>query len=195
MRRKKISWRILLGRTFAYLIIMSANIAGMRALPENVYRTHPPVYVLKPATWQPSIEVSVKRRIEDAKKPKRVTNELLCLAQVIWFESAFEPREGLEAVAAVVFNRTQSKYYPRTICGVVYQSFQFSWTADYAKWSYVPSKKYMDMAKTFLRNRAILRESYENITHFHHVSISPAWSKQLQHVKTYGQHKFYAHGS
>lgn len=191
MRRKKISWRILMSRLFAYIMISSVGLVGIRQLPNNVYREVPVNYVLKPAMMKPTIAVEIARRIDAAKKPKPVTNELVCLAQVLWFESGFEPTEGLEAVAAVVFNRTQSKHYPRTICGVVYQTAQFSWTADYAKWSYVPSKKYMNLARMFLENRAILQLTYDKFTHFHTIDVSPAWGKQLDYVVTYGRHKFY----
>lgn len=194
MQRTKFSWRVLASRTVAAGVISAAAIAGIRTMPENIYRETPPVYVLKPATWQPSIPVAIARRIADAKKPKKVTNELLCLAQVIWFESGFEPREGIEAVAAVVFNRMQSEHYPHTICGVVYQPYQFSWTLDYSKWSRVPPKKYMELAKLFVQQRPLLQQTYERLTHFHRVDITPDWGKQdtMEYRATYGQHKFYA---
>lgn len=194
MRRKKIAWRVGFSRSFVAFMTLSAGLLGIRALPQNIYREHPPIYVLKPATLQPSIAVAVARRIDAAKKPKPVTNELLCLAQVIWFESGFEPREGIEAVAAVVFNRTQSAHYPHTICGVVYQPYQFSWTADYQKWTRVPPKKYMELARHFVQQRAVLQETYQRLTHFHHISILPEWGRQenMEYRATYGQHKFYA---
>ena len=196
-RKRESSIRIWASRGLALTLIVMSISQGIGNRPKNVYTFTPVDHIaIRPATLQRSTPEKVKsvKRVK-VTRPKRVTNEVLCLAQNIFFESAYEPVAGIEAVAAVVFNRMSSDAYPHTVCGVVYQAAQFSWTADYAKWRRVPPQKYIDMAKTFLQNRAILRESYENITHFHHVSISPAWSKQLQHVKTYGQHKFYAHGS
>lgn len=196
-QKSKSTCRLWGARGFALTLIIMAFSQGIENRPQNVYEFTPTNYIaIRPATLQRSTPVKTqpKKRVKIA-RPAKVTDEVLCLAQNIFFESAYEPMSGIEAVAAVVFNRMSSEDYPRTVCGVVYQASQFSWTADYTKWRRVPPQKYLDMAKTFLQNRAILRESYENITHFHHVSISPAWSKQLQHVRTYGQHKFYAHGS
>lgn len=124
--------------------------------------------------------------------PPVPTSDLVCLAQALFFEAAHEPMVGIEAVAAVVLNRVSSTNYPRTVCGVVYQRRQFSWTADVMNRIRRPPTMYVDMARTFLQNRAILRDQYPLYTHFHHVSVSPAWSEHLTYMGTYGQHKFYA---
>lgn len=194
-RRKTSSYRKYWAVFVGLIIVAFGFVAGYRELPNNIYREQLPVYVLQPAIMKSGVPVSSvppeppKKVVE---RPKRVTNEVLCLAQVIFFESGFEPQEGIEAVAAVVFNRAEMKYFPRSICGVVYQTKQFSWTADYTKWTRVPPQKYMDMARAFLANRDILQSTYENLTHFHRVDIAPKWGAQLEYVVTYGQHKFYA---
>lgn len=54
--------------------------------------------------------------------------EFLCLALAIYHEARGEPTTGKEAVAHVVYNRTQSRAFPATICGVVWQKGQFGWT-------------------------------------------------------------------
>ncbi len=56
--------------------------------------------------------------------------ELRCLALNIYFEARSEPIEGQLAVAFVTVNRMQSRRYPNTLCGVVWQKRQFSWTHD-----------------------------------------------------------------
>lgn len=55
--------------------------------------------------------------------------DLDCLAKVIYHEARGEPEEGQVAVAWVVMNRLNSQRFSNTICGVVYQKSQFSWTA------------------------------------------------------------------
>lgn len=193
MRRKTTSWRVGCSRFIAWVIVVFAFAAGHKHLPVNVYQ--PPVsYVLKPATLKPGASVVIVVPKKSRKPPRRTRNELLCLAQNIFFESGFEPMEGIEAVASVVFNRAESKYYPRTICDVVYQTKQFSWTADYSKWSRVPPQKYVELAREFIHNRETLQTTYKNLTHFHHVDISPRWERQsnMEYRATYGQHKFYA---
>ena len=56
--------------------------------------------------------------------------ELHCLAQNIYFEAQGEPSGGQLAVALVTMNRVKNKRYPNTVCGVVWQRRQFSWTHD-----------------------------------------------------------------
>jgi len=48
-------------------------------------------------------------------------------------EARGEGIEGMQAVHQVVLNRVNSRKYPSTICGVVLQKYQFSWTADKRK--------------------------------------------------------------
>jgi len=55
-------------------------------------------------------------------------NELHCLAEAMYFEARGEGNHGLDAVALVTINRKNHKDYPGSICGVVYQKGQYSWT-------------------------------------------------------------------
>ena len=48
-------------------------------------------------------------------------------------EARGEGTEGMLAVANVVANRVLSDKYPSTVCGVVLQKNQFSWTRDKVK--------------------------------------------------------------
>jgi spore germination cell wall hydrolase CwlJ-like protein len=63
-----------------------------------------------------------------AKSP--VAKELRCLAQNIYFEARGEANVGQLAVALVTMNRVKSKRYPNSVCRVVWQRRQFSWTHD-----------------------------------------------------------------
>lgn len=63
-----------------------------------------------------------------AKKQKPPTNEITCLAQAVYYEARGEPLEGKKAVAIVTLNRKNNPKFPSTICGVVYQKGQYSWT-------------------------------------------------------------------
>lgn len=64
----------------------------------------------------------------------RDESELNCLALNIYFESRGASRVDREAVGHVTVNRSESRHFPSTICGVVYQKHngrgQFSWTTD-----------------------------------------------------------------
>ena len=54
--------------------------------------------------------------------------ELECMTKNIYFESAHEGFDGKVAVATVTMNRVKSGRYPDSVCDVVYQRGQFSWT-------------------------------------------------------------------
>jgi spore germination cell wall hydrolase CwlJ-like protein len=57
--------------------------------------------------------------------------EKACLAEAIYHEARGEPILGKIAVAQVIKNRIASPAYPDTICKVVFQPGQFTWTATY----------------------------------------------------------------
>lgn len=61
---------------------------------------------------------------------KRAAKEIRCLALNIYFEARGEAAEGQLAVAMVTMNRMKSRHYPGSVCGVVWQKRQFSWTHD-----------------------------------------------------------------
>jgi len=53
-----------------------------------------------------------------------------CLAMNVYHEARGESVIGQIAVAQVVMNRVDHNYFPDTVCDVVYQDHQFSWTQD-----------------------------------------------------------------
>lgn len=55
-------------------------------------------------------------------------NEVHCLQQNIFFEARNQSTLGQVAVAWVTLNRVDSNRYPSSICEVVWQHKQFSWT-------------------------------------------------------------------
>ena len=58
------------------------------------------------------------------------SSQLKCLTDTIYYEARSEPVRCQYNVGHVVINRTKSKHFPNTICKVVYQKSQFSWTAS-----------------------------------------------------------------
>jgi spore germination cell wall hydrolase CwlJ-like protein len=60
--------------------------------------------------------------------PKQVSpHDVRCLTEAIYHEARGEPVEGQRAVGEVVLNRRDAGF-ARTVCGVVYQKDQFSWS-------------------------------------------------------------------
>ena len=61
---------------------------------------------------------------------KAQKKELHCLAQNVYFEARGELPVGQLAVAMVTMNRVESHRFPNSVCKVVWQKRQFSWTHD-----------------------------------------------------------------
>ncbi len=110
--------------------------------------------------------------------------DLECLATNVYREARGESMEGQIAVAEVTLNRVYSGKYPSSICGVVYQKNQFSWTT-----------KYKDVVYNFPAiNAAVIAYNSNNdvkYTHYHVKTIKPSWRKRLKQGVTIGNHTFY----
>lgn len=103
----------------------------------------------------------------------------------IYYEAGIEPFRGKVAVAEVTLNRVRDPRYPKTICGVVYQHKQFSWTLH-------PPKGKPD-AQMWLECAQAAVVAYNNrtidATHYHNFSVNPAWG--LKRLYVIGHHIFY----
>lgn len=126
---------------------------------------------------------------------------LTCMVAVIFFETRGElkdnPDAGL-AVADVVLNRVEDPRWPNTVCGVVWQPEQFSWTHDgksdnpstYAKQS-------EDERKALHISESIAIKALEGETlgitsnHYHALYVNPSWNKRMVFDGIIGKHKFY----
>ena len=86
--------------------------------------------------------------------------EVECLAENIYFESAMEPKEGKLAVAFVTMNRLKSGKFADSICGVVKQkvgnTYQFSWVGE--KFKSVTNKYQWDES-VFVARKALTEPS------------------------------------
>jgi spore germination cell wall hydrolase CwlJ-like protein len=117
--------------------------------------------------------------------------EMRCLATAVYYESKGEPLEGQLAVAQVILNRRDSGRFASSLCGVVYQRGQFSFTwdgrpdrpADSAMWRTAQAIAVIAATDDW-------REIVPDATHFHARRVSPGWSR-LQRVSAVGNHIFY----
>ena len=53
-----------------------------------------------------------------------------CLTEAVYYEARNDTEKGQQAVADVVLNRVEHKAYPNSVCKVVYQKGQFSWSVN-----------------------------------------------------------------
>ena len=176
-------------RVFAMLLIGWSVSRGMSTRPTPI---SPTFQYSAPALMTPTLRPSTPSippapQVRRVSRQVRPSNTIMCLAQNLYFEAKNEPAEALEAVAATVFNRMEKH---RSLCAVVYQPFQYSWTLDVSNWSRKPPAEFLILAAQMWSNRDILADEYP-VTHFHRVDIHPRWATSLLYVGTFGQHKFY----
>jgi N-acetylmuramoyl-L-alanine amidase len=120
----------------------------------------------------------------------RSLEEINCLAKNIYHEARGEIWQGQLAVALVTINRTQSRLFPNTICKVVYQPGQFTWTSmpqlrvlDYTAWqnSLWIANLALDIAEDFASTFPAL--------YFHNKTVKPLWHHRR--IAVIGNHVFY----
>lgn len=117
-----------------------------------------------------------------------------CMAMNIYHESRGEVLEGQIAVAHVTANRVNHKQWPNTICEVVYQDKQFSWT-HLIKDQTPKNNKLWNQALVIARDVMIGNTvDPTNGSVFYHANyVNPSWAKQssLDVSKVIGVHIFY----
>lgn len=118
-----------------------------------------------------------------------VDQEFDCLVRNVYQEARGESYKGKLAVALVTLNRTKSERFPSTICGVVYQKGQFSWTRNYAKVKINVEQWQAAKDAAFSAYMGIDTLGNFKATHFHNTSVNPGW--KMKKVAKIGNHTFY----
>ncbi len=119
----------------------------------------------------------------------------LCLATAIFFEGRNQSVDGQMAIAEVIINRAADTQWPDTICGVVNQRKQFSFTHDGL--SDDPTK-YIEpnawrLAQT-IADEALAGRNMIGLTstYYHTTAVHPYWVHGLQLDGQIGDHLFYS---
>jgi N-acetylmuramoyl-L-alanine amidase len=115
-----------------------------------------------------------------------------CLAMNIYHEARGEVIEGQIAVAHVTMNRVEHKEWPNSICDVVYQPKQFSWT-------FMIKDQTPKENKSWKQARAIARDVMignvddptKGATFYHATYVNPVWADQMEVSKIIDKHVFY----
>lgn len=112
-----------------------------------------------------------------------IVSEFKCLVRNVYYEARGESIDGQIAVAKVTINRL--KTHAPTLCRVVYQSNQFSWTMK-------PITKGIDKI-AWERAEIASIIAYNMVgfeaTHYHNFSVTPKWG--YKKVAIIGNHIFY----
>jgi len=120
-------------------------------------------------------------------------HDIICLAKNIYFEASNQSYIGQQAVAWVTLNRVHSGDYPNTICGVVFQYKQFSWTIDGKHRNPRSVKKFsvaLAAAISVYNNYGRVPDPTKGATMYHTVYIVPYWQNDYKPTVIIGDHIF-----
>lgn len=127
--------------------------------------------------------------------------EVQCLAMNVYHEARGEPHEGQLAVAYVTMNRVANPRYPKSVCEVVWQGGQFSWTKDDVTDKPVESRAW-ERAKRIAR---FVYENYERLStiakgatdpsrgalsYYAYKKVNPNWARTMVATTQIGSHLF-----
>ncbi|HWE77721.1 MAG TPA: cell wall hydrolase [Pseudolabrys sp.] len=122
-----------------------------------------------------------------------------CLANAVYFESRDEPVRAQIAVAQVVLNRVFSPFYPKNVCGVVYQNArrrlacQFTFACD-GKPDLVTEPDAWERAKRIARDTLdgkLWMPEVAKSTHYHDYWAHPDWVHEMRRMDRLGGLIFY----
>lgn len=98
----------------------------------------------------------------------KIDRQQYCLAKTIYHETRGEPTTAKVQTALVVIRRTKHQEFPSTICKVVYQKGQFSWTHER---NFVAERKSwvtsMALARLSIRYSKSIPDLTNNSLYFH----------------------------
>jgi spore germination cell wall hydrolase CwlJ-like protein len=136
--------------------------------------------------------INVPYQYLSAKEKKEVD----CLADNIYYEAGYEPKEGRIAVAAVTLNRVKSQQFNDTVCGVVKQKIrntcQFTWLCDGSANRKPNENKYneaVELALYVYFNHGIIEDPSKGALYYHADYVNPQW--KLDRTTVIGRHIFY----
>ena len=133
--------------------------------------------------------------------------EVECLADNIYFESAYEPTDGKIAVGLVTLNRVKHGF-ENSVCGVVKQKVnytcQFSWWCEDKPRVASISRRLTDaqlrvynsirdLAMFVYLNDEKVEDITRGATYYHADYVKPGW-RHLQKTVKIGRHIFYKNG-
>ena len=138
-------------------------------------------------------------RPDQIQRAETIESEMMCMAQAIYYESAFEPVPGQIAVAEVIANRVRDHRYPDTVCGVVFQGAtrttgcQFTFTCDGSMERNKAAGEPWERAQRIAAH--VMMELHEErtggATHYHATYVDPVWNAGLVKTDQIGLHIFY----
>jgi spore germination cell wall hydrolase CwlJ-like protein len=123
-----------------------------------------------------------------------ISKQINCLAENIYFEARGESNLGQRAVAWVTLNRVKDPNFPNTICEVVWEDGQFSWTQDGKSDAITDQIAWVDALTTawlVYNTQDRQFDPTDGATMFHATYVKPKWRKEYDQTSRIDNHVFY----
>ncbi len=136
---------------------------------------------------------TLQELVSEMSEGEVLSDDMMCLAQAIYFEARGEPLAGQLAVAKVIINRTESPLFPDDYCGVIKQRAQFSFVRN----GHIPAPRTGSSA--WHRAVAVARIAHDDMwdskaddaLFFHATHVRPRWANTKVARATIDSHIFY----
>ena len=118
-------------------------------------------------------------------------DQLMCLALNVYHEARGSTLDDQIATSYVVMNRVAAERFPDTVCEVVYDPYQFSWTHDDI--SDIPHEKDAWALSQVVAEAVYYGHAFdftEGRTHYHTTRINPHWSSYAEDHLVIGAHVY-----
>ena len=141
------------------------------------------------------VEISLPESVADTPSMVSIetvsSEDLMCLATNIYHEARGSTVQDQVATAQVVLNRVTDPRWPDSICGVVWQANQFSWTADNLS-DAVTERESWNRARYLAEMvlTGMLRDQTDGADHYHAHYVSPRWAERGFAQVDIGAHRF-----
>lgn len=187
--------RVLVGAAFLALATASATVAIDRYTDENARIAVAEGSALQSIVPSPRVESAVELAAV------QFGRDQYCLAEAMYHEARSEGVVGEKAVAEVILQRVRSRYYPNTICGVVYEGTdrgdklcQFSYACDGSTDEAIEPKAWersRQLASRIMAGTTRLGGQTNRAIAYHTVAVSPEWASGMLRTGQIGSHIFY----
>ena len=150
----------------------------------------PSALSIRRETVQPELRI-----IKTNRTLHHTDRDLFCMAKNIYHEAAREPELGKYAVAQITLNRKYDPKYPKSICSVILEPFQFSWANDHKiRWTHPKGPAWESSRK--IAEDVIVRgyrvKGLERAMFYHADYVSPKWRDDNSRIAQVGRHIFYS---
>ncbi len=145
-----------------------------------------------------SVDLATVERVKVGKP----TEEMVCLTEALYHEARGETIPGLVAVAEVILNRADSRFYPDTVCEVIGQGLEYAPLCQFSyKCDGLSDKMTAGEARSLMEKIAWVMLSGKRriltgkATHYHTNAVNPGWASRLVRTARIGDHIFYRRGT